>query len=253
MYVPKQTPLTVLDVGSRQVAGQTANHRSLFDPDLTKYVGVDVADGPNVDIVLEEPYRIPTGDDSFDVVVCGQVFEHIPFFWATAMELTRVVKNDGFIILSAPSRGHVHSPPFDGWRFYEDGYRAIAEFCDLRFIEASTDFPPINPKSKRFDYSGIASDRYTDQYWGDTVGIFQKTALHHGPEIATVRETLLEWCNARAEGRVPLASAKSTGPDPAESKSDQRQPQRSVARRIAGRGRRGVRRIRRRLAKLIAD
>lgn len=124
LYVPKNTSLTVLDVGSQQVAGQPLSHRQLFDMACCRYVGVDLEAGPNVDQVLTKPYGLPFDDDSFDVVICGQVFEHIPFFWVTALEFARVVKNDGFIILSAPSRGHVHNPPFDGWRFCEQAYEA---------------------------------------------------------------------------------------------------------------------------------
>lgn len=196
-YIPKHKSLTILDVGSLQVLDQKLNHRELFDLDLCRYIGADLVPGRNVDVVLERPYGLPFDDDSIDVVICGQVFEHIPFFWVTALEFARVVKQDGFIILSAPSRGHVHNPPFDGWRFYADGYRAIADFCDLRCVEVSTDHPPVNPKSGRLDYSGISSAGYTDQYWGDTVGILQKTQLHRPEQLRKLREPLMKWANDR--------------------------------------------------------
>lgn len=205
-HVPKDTSLAILDVGSQQTANQTLSHRELFDLELCRYVGVDVEPGRNVDLVLEKPYGLPFEDNSFDVVICGQVFEHIPYFWVTAMEFARVTKPDGFIILSTPSRGHVHFRPFDGWRFYSQGFEAIASFCDLRCIEASTDHPPVNPESGRLDYSGISSEGHSDQYWGDTVGIFQKTQFYRSDQMAKLRKPLIAWANQRAaeeiEGRT---------------------------------------------------
>ena len=198
-YVPKNTSLNVLDVGSRQVVNQKLSHRELFDLECCRYTGVDLEAGRNVDVVLDKPYGLPFDDNSMDVIICGQVFEHIPFFWVTALEFARVVRTDGFIILSAPSRGHVHDNP-DCWRFYEQGYAALAEFCDLRCVEVSTDFPPLNPKSGRFDYSEISSEGYSSTYWGDTVGILQKTHLYRADKMASLRTPLIDWANQCAGG-----------------------------------------------------
>ena len=90
--------------------------------DKWEYSGLDVEKGPNVDIVVENPYDWEIPDSSYDVVISGQAFEHIEFFWLTFLEMARVLKPQGLIILIAPSRGPQHRYPVDCWRFYPDGY-----------------------------------------------------------------------------------------------------------------------------------
>ncbi len=88
------------------------------------YQGIDLNEGPNVDVVLTSPYKFPMADGHYDVLISGQAFEHVKFFWLTWMEMVRTLKPGGFIFLIAPSRGPEHRFPVDCWRFYPDGYRA---------------------------------------------------------------------------------------------------------------------------------
>jgi SAM-dependent methyltransferase len=129
-------PLRIVDVGSLDVNG---TYRPLFATPPWTYIGVDMAAGPNVDLVLRTPYvwrEILT--DAIDVVISGQAFEHIPFFWITMLEIARVLKPDGLCCILAPSSGPEHRYPVDCWRFYPDGMRALADFARLDTVEAVT-------------------------------------------------------------------------------------------------------------------
>jgi SAM-dependent methyltransferase len=194
-YLDKAVTHTVVDVGSRIVGGQSTSHRPLFEGYSMRYIGVDVVDGENVDIVLPASYNFPLDDDSADLVISGQVFEHVPFFWATFLEMARILKPGGHIFLTAPSRGHVHSPPYDCWRFYPDAYRSLAAFASLDLLRCYTDFPPKRAESRRFDYARIKEERY----WGDTVGVFTKGPGFQGDAIARVASVLLPWANSRTD------------------------------------------------------
>ncbi len=201
-YVPAETDLAVVELGSRMVAKQPKNHRSLFDERFCDYLGLDVADGPNVDVVMEQPYRIPLDDECADVVVSGQVVEHIPFVWVSFLEMTRILRPGGRILMSGPSSGHIHSPPYDAWRFYPDSFRALAAFATLELLEVSTDFPKKDEKG-RFDYGNVPFGKY----WGDTVGVFEKTELYDLVGLAAVREPMVAWANAHADlGATPEPS-----------------------------------------------
>ncbi|CAO0832557.1 hypothetical protein SMICM17S_08679 [Streptomyces microflavus] len=84
-YLPAEGPASgtyrVVDLGTRISGKQTRTHRALLAKHPIDYFGVDVQDGPNVDAVMKKPYRIPARSNSADVVLSGQAFEHIPFFW----------------------------------------------------------------------------------------------------------------------------------------------------------------------------
>lgn len=206
-YVPTGVPLTVVDLGSRSVANQVKTHRSLFDERWCEYIGVDINEGPNVDVVMKQPYRIPLKDNSADVVVSGQVFEHIPYVWVSMLEIARILRPGGWCLLSAPSRGHEHNPPFDCWRFYPDSYRALAKFSTLQLLDVTTDLPPLTEKN-RFDYAGIEAS----SYWGDTVGVFQKTPVYEAKRIKKIREPMIEWANNHAD--ISRAGSDMAAPQP---------------------------------------
>lgn len=159
-YLANKDGLSVLDIGSYDVNG---SYKPFFERDGWHYVGVDLAPGPNVDIVLSSPYRLPVPSYSADVIVSGQAFEHIEYFWLTWLEMARVLKPGGFIFLLAPSRGYEHRHPQDCWRFYPDSYRALANYAGMQLLEVSTDWEP-HPDP------GSAP-------WGDTVGVFQQPEL----------------------------------------------------------------------------
>src|SRR5205085_2881574 len=76
-----------------------------------------------------------------DIVLSGQVFEHVPFFWASLLEIARVMKPEAYFFLTVPSCGHLHST-YDCWRVYPYGLRAMAACSRLVLRRAFTDFPP---------------------------------------------------------------------------------------------------------------
>jgi SAM-dependent methyltransferase len=156
-HLDENERLKIIDIGSYDVNG---SYRTLFKSSLWSYVGIDLSAGPGVDIALSSPYEFPLASESVDLVISGQAFEHVEYFWQTWMEMLRVLRPGGRIFLIAPSRGPEHRYPQDCWRFYPDGYRALASIGNCELLEVSTDWEPhADPGSS---------------YWGDTVGVFRK-------------------------------------------------------------------------------
>jgi SAM-dependent methyltransferase len=139
--VSKKSPLRILDLGSQDVNG---SYRSLFTEPNWDYVGLDMDPGKNVDIVLRTPYvwkEIPS--NSADVLISGQAFEHIQYFWITMLEVARILKPGGICCILAPSSGPEHRYPMDCWRFYPDGMISLAQFAQLEVIEAVTQWQDL--------------------------------------------------------------------------------------------------------------
>ncbi len=200
-YMDKDRSYKVLDFGSGISRQQTLTHRSLLEDYDCEYTGVDIRAGDNIDVVMTKPYRIPLPSRSFDVVLSGQVFEHVPFFWASLLEIARVMKPRAYFFMTVPSRGHEHST-YDCWRVYPDGLRAMAAWSRLTLREGFTDFPPT-AGGRKHDFKAIDDTNY---YWGDTVGVFQKPARYPSLRAAVLRVPVRLWANriADLEG-VPLA------------------------------------------------
>ncbi len=189
-YVAKGSHLDVLELGSGTSPGQTQTHRSLLTEYDHSYVGVDVREGNNVDIVMKQPYRIPVRSKSSDLVISGSVLEHVPFFWASILEVARVLRPGGLFLVTVPSRGHKHSP-IDCWRFYPDGMRAMAAAARLVVVESHIHYPPMT-ESKRHDYARIDAQNH---YWGDTVAVLQKPEKYP-VEMRLIAPVVRWWANS---------------------------------------------------------
>jgi len=132
--------ISVLEIGSADING---SYRQLFLNDNWKYSGADIEPGNNVDIVLRDHYDWKNiKSDSYDVVISGQAFEHIEFFWVTILEIARVLKSGGLCCIIAPSAGVEHRYPVDCWRFYPDGFKTLARYANLEALEVYTEFEP---------------------------------------------------------------------------------------------------------------
>lgn len=108
----------VLDVG----AGMCP-YRSFFDHcvyithDFVQYKGTDK--GPSKDEwqygkidIVSDIEKIPVKDKSFDVIVCTEVFEHIPEPIQAIREFSRIMKPGGKVLISAPLASGLHQEPF---------------------------------------------------------------------------------------------------------------------------------------------
>ncbi len=136
----------VLEIGSYNVNGSV---RDLFSP-LVSYVGVDVIEGPGVDMVVPSRARLPFHDDHFGLVVSTECLEHAEWPWQVVYEMGRVARSGAPIFITARgwrctdlSTGEVicfgyHNPP-DRWRFSGDAMAAMAEAAGLVVDEVTPD------------------------------------------------------------------------------------------------------------------
>lgn len=168
-------PLVILDVGSMDVNG---TYHPLFSAPAWKYIGLDMEAGPNVDVVLRNPYAwTEITDNAVDVLISGQALEHVEFFWLTMEEIARVLKPGGLCCIIAPSAGVEHRYPVDCWRFYPDGFRALAYYVELDVISVVT----------HWQGRGYADDSDT---WQDSVLICKKP-LH--PKLSALKRNISRY------------------------------------------------------------
>lgn len=90
----------VLDIGSMDVNG---NNREYFS-DPFEYVGVDVAPGPNVDVVcLGHEYK----GGPFDVVMSAECLEHDPHHFETVINMCTLTRPGGLMVITCATAGRL--------------------------------------------------------------------------------------------------------------------------------------------------
>ncbi|MDR1849396.1 MAG: class I SAM-dependent methyltransferase [Zoogloeaceae bacterium] len=143
-------PATVVDLGSQCVPGQEDTYKVFFqDKSRFNYIGVDMVNGYNVDIVLSQPYVWNEIPDNFcDVLISGQVFEHVEFPWITIREIARVVKPDGLICIIVPSMQSLHRYPVNCQNYFADGMIALSKWAGILPLHCSTNLAPIGENSE---------------------------------------------------------------------------------------------------------
>jgi SAM-dependent methyltransferase len=141
MRLSGRTGISVLDAGcgSKPYLPFVAGYAS-------RYCGLDAVPGDYVDDVggVEE---MPYEDESFDLVLCTQVFEHLEDPGAAAREIYRVLRPGGVALTSTHGVFLYHPDPpgsdHDYWRWTHSGlvklFRDSASWSDIQ-VHANGDF-----------------------------------------------------------------------------------------------------------------
>jgi len=88
----------VLDIGSLDING---NNRFAFED--YEYIGLDIGEGNNVDIVCRgHEFK---DDKEFDVVISTECFEHDEFWNLTIQNATKLTKPNGVFLFSCATTG----------------------------------------------------------------------------------------------------------------------------------------------------
>ncbi len=152
-----------LEVGSKDY-GNTQDLRSLFGG-RGDYLGVDLAAGPGVDLVLDlagEFSKIDAtlGGRRFRTIFCLSVLEHVEQPFRMADNLTRLLEPGGCLCVGVPFAFKFHGYPSDYWRFTHEGVRKLfpgIQFSDGAAATARTgDFHPLDERVGRIDISARA-------------------------------------------------------------------------------------------------
>ena len=112
------TALRILDVG-----GGIQPYRSLFNGRVQSYYSLDVVNGPFVSIVGSAE-DLPLATGLFDVVLCTQMLEYVPYPQKALDEVRRVLRPGGYLFLSVPAVFPRDSDP-EYWRFLPASLRLL--------------------------------------------------------------------------------------------------------------------------------
>ncbi len=116
----------ILEIGSFDVNGSI---RQFFEK--STYIGVDLAEGPGVDIVCEGN-KLDHPDNTYDVTLSCECFEHNPHWADTFLNMYRMTKQGGIVVFTCattgrPEHGTTRTSPAVspgsqsiGWDYYQN-------------------------------------------------------------------------------------------------------------------------------------
>jgi autotransporter strand-loop-strand O-heptosyltransferase len=140
----------VLDIGSLNINGC---NRDLFEN--CDYTGIDVGEGPNVDIVsVGHIFNAP--DETFDVIISTEVFEHDMFYVKTIENVMRMLKPDGLFLFTCAAPGRP-----------EHGTRRKGEDCAPLLKQISEDWADYYKNLTPEDFREIPNfnDTFVNEYF----------------------------------------------------------------------------------------
>lgn len=153
---------SVLDIGSLDING---NNRYLFTN--YSYIGVDVGEGPNVDVVSKGHEF--TSSELFDVVISSECFEHDRYYRETVKNCINLTKPNGLFTFTCASTGRAEhgtrrtdgkwaSPLLEAYDDWFDYYKNLTEDDIREVINIEDTF-----SSFHFEYNPSFCDLY---FWG---------------------------------------------------------------------------------------
>jgi len=128
-YFPPGT--RVLEIGPDAFP---STYRSIADRGGLTWDTIDIFPNPSLTFVATSAYSFPIDDESYDVILSGNVIEHVPKIWVWMKELVRVCKTGGTVITINPVSWPYHEAPIDCWRAYPEGMKALCEDSALEVV-----------------------------------------------------------------------------------------------------------------------
>jgi ubiquinone/menaquinone biosynthesis C-methylase UbiE len=139
----------VIDIGAGTCPYKSLfNHCDYYAHDFKKYSGEKLGgtkDYADIDIVSDIE-SIPVNDESFDVVICTEVLEHVPEPIKALKEMSRILKKGGTILITAPLGSGLHQLPYH----YYGGY--TPEWYKKFLIESGIEIQEITPNGGFFKH-----------------------------------------------------------------------------------------------------
>lgn len=144
----------ILDAGAgEQQYKKYCHHLSYTSQDFGNYKPDELENGLHMEKwdygkldIVSDITKIPVDDASFDVILCTEVFEHIPDPLAAIAEFGRILKPGGTLIVTAPFCSMTHFAPYHFYSgFNKYYYETVYPLHGLEVVE-------MTPNGNYFDY-----------------------------------------------------------------------------------------------------
>lgn len=126
--------MRVLEIGPDEVPSAFLDTHLGLEKDIECWNTADMRKAEGLTYFIEDPYNYPIPDETYDLIISANVFEHVPKIWTWMKELARICRTGGKIATICPVSWKYHQVPVDCWRAYPDGVKAVYEEAGLKVL-----------------------------------------------------------------------------------------------------------------------
>ncbi len=111
---------------------------------LRHYTGIDISEGPNVDLVADAHRLSSHFAAEFDFAFSISVYEHLVMPWVAAYEMNRVLKLGGMAYIQSHQSWPLHEVPWDFFRFSDRAWHGLFNILTgFEVIDAGFEYPAM--------------------------------------------------------------------------------------------------------------
>lgn len=126
--------ITVLEIGADS---NPSTYQKALNLKSVDWQTLDISAETKPTILTKNEYQFPIPENTYDVVLSGNVIEHVKKIWLWVSELSRICKKGGAVITVNPLSWPFHEYPVDCWRIYPEGMKALYEHAGLEVVFCS--------------------------------------------------------------------------------------------------------------------
>jgi len=178
--IPKNSKILDAGAGEQQFK-EFCSHLNYVSQDFAQYDGIGDSKGLQIEKwdqtqldIVSDIISIPEPDKSFDVILCTEVFEHLPEPILAIKEFSRLLRPDGCLILTAPFCSLTHFSPYHFYTgFNRYFYETHLPAHGFKIIE-------LEPNGNFFEYLAQEIRRISyvaESYTKSSPTILEKLAL----------------------------------------------------------------------------
>jgi len=138
MYKPR-----VLELGTKRSIPDRSTRRDAWIPNAGEYLGSDIEDGIDVDVVADV-HRLTevVGEKQFDVIISCSTFEHLKYPHLAAHQIMKALKIGGVLFIQTHQTCPLHAYPYDYFRFSREALAGLfGTKMGFRVIATDYEFP----------------------------------------------------------------------------------------------------------------
>lgn len=174
--------LIILDAGAGESQFKKyCSHLNYIAQDFGQYhgqgeIGLQTGswDNSNLDII-SDIFSIPLPDQSVDAIMCTEVLEHVPDPLGTIKEFNRLIKPEGYLLITAPFASITHFAPYH----FASGLSRF--FYEKHLPDNGFEIADLQLNGNFFEYVAQENRRIkfvAAKYSNKKINIFQKIIIH---------------------------------------------------------------------------